>query len=459
MKNRRHHQIPRTPSFPARRWIASTALFFFDPTVPMYVRKVHRLIGRPEMYNEHCLSILRQLLREAHRGSPYYRRILSEAKVVKGDNVDMAALHRVPLLTKNILRRHGSDIRCATRQRTYWNTSGGSTGEPVPFLQDARYYSRMVGDTILFSLLNGKSPGDKEVKLWGSERDIIEGTTGLKDNLINHLFNRVLLNSFRMSETDIAQYAAVINQARPVQIWAYVDSIAEVAKWSLRTSFQMWCPKNIIVTAGTVYPEIRDTIQSAFPLSRVLNQYGSREVGQLACQVGSSPDLFIMRHANHIELLDPITHDPILEPGVPGKVVVTNLHNLSMPLIRYDIGDIAEYAPSSIAGTFTHLTRVAGRDNAHFINNSGAMVHGEYFTHLFYHRQWLKQFQVVQTSPTSVHVYYVPTRAMQAPDEELRSITRDIKTVMSEDTDVEFIQTAHLDKQESGKYQFVRRSF
>ncbi|MEV8631570.1 hypothetical protein AB0395_07915 [Streptosporangium sp. NPDC051023] len=44
-----------------------------------------------------------------------------------------------------------------------------------------------------------------------------------------------------------------------------------------------------------------------------------------------------------VELIDEVTGDPITVPGVPGRVVLTNLFRTLMPIIRYPVGDLAEW--------------------------------------------------------------------------------------------------------------------
>lgn len=48
--------------------------------------------------------------------------------------------------------------------------------------------------------------------------------------------------------------------------------------------------------------------------------------------------------------------------GVPGRVLVTSLYSYAMPLIRYDLGDIAEWGPPCDCGiTWPVIARLWGR--------------------------------------------------------------------------------------------------
>lgn len=434
----------------ARVRLTMLLLRLYNREVVRFLNETLDAFPQPERYDALCTQRLEAMLRWC-RVIPFYQQRFAEAQLFEGERLHVDRLSRVRPLTKADIREHVNELQHPNPQPgRYENTSGGSTGEPVRFIQDRRYQARAVADTILFGILNGKHPGEPEVKLWGSERDILEGTIGAREKLINRIFNRVLLNSFALTPAAMRAYCATINATRPVQIWAYVDSILELARFAQTEAIRLHNPRVIVCTAGTLYPDLRAELAAAFPQSRIVNQYGSREVGQIATDALGVDGLWLMRHSNHVEV--------DAAPGAAGRVLVTTLNNYSMPLVRYDIGDIAEMAPNS-AGRHRALKRLWGRDNAHFITASGARIHGEYFTHLFYGQRWLKSFQVVQTAPLRVEVHYVPVNGQTAPANDLTAIKEKIWQVMGNNTEVSFEARPRIERLASGKFQFVKREF
>ena len=198
---------------------------------------------------------------------------------------------------------------------------------------------------------------------------------GFSAKLMNLMYNRKLLNSFRMTKKDMFEYASVWNKFRPKVVWTYVDSMHEFARFVDVNKVKLYSPQSIVVTAGTLDEDVRQYIEGVTG-ARVYNQYGSREVGSIACEYGAQKGLHVFECFNKVEVVD-------------GKIVVTNLRNYSMPLIRYEIGDTGEMSAGG-------LSRVTGRITDHFRKKDGTVVHGEYFTHLFYFKDWIKKFQVVQ---------------------------------------------------------------
>lgn len=103
----------------------------------------------------------------------------------------------------------------------------------------------------------------------------------------------------------------------------------------------------------------RAAIEAAFGVP-VVDVYSTREAGYLALQCPDHRGLHVQSEGLRLEVLR--------EDGSPcaprevGRVVVTPLHNLAMPLIRYEIGDLAEAgAPCPCGRGLPVLNRVMGR--------------------------------------------------------------------------------------------------
>ncbi len=444
-----------------RRSLAKLAIFVYDRKIPAYLQHARNHFRSPleskKLFQKEQLS---KILIHAYRNTVFYKRLFDSINLIKDNAIDWENYRSIPILTKDVIRANKDDLTIHRRKErgAYSNTSGGSTGEPLELIQDREYYRKMIADTILFSEVNGKYPGDPEIKLWGSERDIIEGTRSLKDELINMLYNRVLLNSFIMDHKKMAEYVKIINTKKPIQIWAYVDSIYELSRFVLDSKITIHQPLNIVCTAGTLYKELKDVINLAFPESRVLNQYGSREVGVIGIESHAFEEIAVFSHSIVLELYDK-SKNCYVDEG-EGRIIVTSLNNYSMPLIRFDIGDIAmgrketfNAIPNSY--TYTALSAIKGRDNSHFKKQDGSIVHGEYFTHLFYHIPSIRKFRVVQNSYTDIMISLEVESGMNIPNDALKKIEDNISHVMGERCRVVFDIVERIEKSESGKYQFV----
>lgn len=396
-----------------------------------------------------------ELLKYAYQHTRYYHKVFDEIGLFEGEKMMEARLCEIPILTKEIIRREGKALISdeAEKRGAYINTSGGSTGEPVTFYQDKFYFSHNFGDKILFGILNGKMPGDKEIKLWGSERDILEGSIGLKEKVINWCYNRTFLNSFVLMPQSMESYIQTINKARPKQIWTYADSIYQLSRYVNDHSITTFSPKNIITTAGVLYDEMRAEIKKAFPGSNIMNQYGSREAGVIGCEVGGTAGIRIFDHAVKVEILDEVSQQ-ISEFG-NGELLITNFTNYSMPLIRYRIGDTGiKTDAQGYTGSFSVLKNVTGRTNTHLKRADGSLVHGEYATHLFYNKTWIENFKVIQHDYDKIEFQIVIKAGNCANQEDLDQMVRDLQAVMGR-CDIKVTYLDVIPRLKSGKYQFV----
>ena len=101
-----------------------------------------------------------------------------------------------------------------------------------------------------------------------------------------------------------------------------------------------------MVTAGTLFEPIRQTIESVFQ-APVFNRYGSREVGDIACECEAHSGLHVALPTQFVEILRP--DGTAAGPGEIGEIVVTSLTNFAMPLIRYRIGIVGHGRKSLVA--------------------------------------------------------------------------------------------------------------
>jgi phenylacetate-CoA ligase len=435
-----------------REKIALPLLKLYRKNIVKYLEMNRELFSDENKLKNYQQQRLERLLFHAYENTDYYREIFNDVYLIRDGKINWDRFSDVPLLTKSILRNQHESLLSADykKRHPYKNTSGGSTGEPVQLIQDKDYNDRMVADTLFFAELYGKKTGEREIKIWGSEADFFKEKKQLKNKIINFFFNRLLLNSFQLNDDLICQYIEVIDEVKPKMIWTYVDSIFEIAKYINRNNFvDVFQPDIIVCTAGTMYKEMRDVIQNAFPNSIILNQYGSREVGIVG--IGDE-ELAIFRQSILMELYDKKTKHYLRNHGM-GNIIVTALNNYAMPLIKFDIGDIGE--SESIDGTnVKSLKKLNGRENAHIVRKDGSLIHGELFTHLFYFIDEIKKFQVIQEETDRFSIN-LETSNEKIQDQTLLKIRQKINEIMMENCTINFNMMKDLPKLKSGKYQFV----
>jgi phenylacetate-CoA ligase len=96
----------------------------------------------------------------------------------------------------------------------------------------------------------------------------------------------------------------------------------------------------VMTWADQLEPELRSEAKRVFG-AKLCDRYSSTEFGFLAIQCPKSEHLHALQFNNYIEILN--SEGLPCEVGEPGRVVVSSLQNLAMPLIRYELGDVAAF--------------------------------------------------------------------------------------------------------------------
>ncbi len=406
------------------------------------IRKVEKLSA--EEIKKYQEAKLKKLLLYAYNNVPYYHKVLSEAKVVENGKVNLNNFNKIPILTKEIIRKEGKNLYSKEKRKgVYENTSGGSTGEPVRFLQDKYYDDWNIATKLyFFNEFFNKEMGEPEINLWGSDRDVEKNSLSKKERIINFLYNRKFLNAFKVDGAKLNSFVKEINDFRPNSMWVYVESMDILSKHIEESKSKIHKPSFIISTAGTLYPEIRENAEKTFNCP-VYNQYGSREVGGIAIECTNKNGLHEFPWSNKIEL-------------VKEKIVITGLNNFSMPLIRYEIGDIGVEKKSNhcLCGRETlKLEEIKGRTINHFKTKKGKIVHGQYFIHLFYFRDWIEKFQIIQKDYSNLVIKII--KKENENNEDIREIEDKIKSILDKSIKIKWEFVKEIPSTKSGKYLYT----
>ena len=403
---------------------------------------------------------LKQLLNHAYHHIPYYREVLPKAGVIQNNHsVNLQNFTRIPLLDKALIRDHFDELKSDDLSTRNWyeNTSGGSTGEPVRFIQDKKYHNASSAVKIFDDLWSGTVMGEKKIILWGSERDLFVGKETSRIRLGRWLRNEIWLNAFRITPKQMYDYVKCINEFKPVQILAYIASLYELACFIEQEKLKVYSPRSIMVSAGVLHEHMREVIERIFK-APVFNRYGSREVGDIACECNQHRGLHISP-SHHVEILR--QDGSSTDPGELGEIVITLLTNYAMPLIRYRIADVGIWSeqPCTCGRNWPLLKYVSGKMWDIFRTKEGTQAHGEYFIRILYFQDWIKKFQVIQENFDFIRVLIVPN-GKAAEIEKLYAkaidtITGKIRFVMGQDCQVKFEFVNDIDPTASGKYHYV----
>lgn len=424
----------------------SLKFFLFHLIKHEFYREFNRHLREMQQGDPNLLAQreLDRVLAFARKNNPYYKKLLSEGK----------KLHELPILTKEIIRGSFDDMKSTgVSARTYLNSSGGSTGKPQTFLQDSTYasWSEASQEYYFREFLNTDRNGVKNVWLWGSERDTFK-MSSWKSKVALWLRNKLILNTFNVTKEKWLEYIERIKSFRPYYVAGYAGSLYQISRVARKHNIRLYQPRFVYSAAEMLRDFMRQEIEEQFN-TKVFDYYGSREVGAIAgeCRAGKR-HILVMN--NLVEIMD--ANNRPLADGQEGKIIVTNLHNYSMPLIRYEIGDTGSicHSPCACGSPLPYFESLAGRITDHFLLKNGDMVHGEFFTHLFYFVEWIDQFQVNQVDYYKINIKIV--QRGEPVEADVQSINDKIKVVMGKNCQVHWEYVDSIEKTQQGKYLYTQ---
>ena len=267
------------------------------------------------------LQRLKQLLVHADKYVPYYRNLFESIGFDVNRVDSLAALARLPFLTKKIIRDHSDTLKSEVPDSLARFNTGGSSGEPLVFYIGNERVSHDVAAKWRATRWWGVDIGDPELVLWGSPIEL--GAQDRVRMLRDKFLRTSLLPAFEMSEQKLAEFVDEIRRIRPKMLFGYPSAFARIADYAARHSVDMTdlSVKVVFVTSELLYPEQRSAIEQCFAC-KVANGYGGRDAGFIAheCPAGS---MHITAEDIIVETIN--AQGEIVAPGELGEIVVTHL--------------------------------------------------------------------------------------------------------------------------------------
>lgn len=425
-----------------RRRIIIMSLIISNSKIYKNIKEIKKIMKYSEKEKkEYQLNKLKSILFHSYKNVPYYTELFKKHKIINDkDEINLKKFKEIPFLTKDIIRNNSKKLQSNDISKRQWefNTSGGSTGEPIKLIQDKNYKEWNIANKIWIKKHFGNHKiGEKELRFWGSERDLLEGKESLKIRIRNWLYNRKEFNTFKMTEEDMFNYVEKWNEYKPYWVESYVQSIYEFAKFVKEKNLKIYSPKNgILTSAGTLYPHMQELIEEVFNC-KVYNRYGSREVGDMAC---GHNELLLSIWNHYIEIIE-------------GKIYVTTLNNYSMPLIRYEIGDIG------IKGNnWQYIEKVEGREMSMIKTKKGKLIPGEFFIHFIgvvHNKGFIDKFQVIQKDLNNITIKIISKNISEFKKNKTE-IEKSINKETENSLNINWKIVKTIKPLKSGKYEYVR---
>lgn len=382
----------------------------------------------------------------------YYRQKFHEAGISPRDLRSREDINSVPTITKEEIQEHRDDMVSTkySRESLIPDMTGGSTGSPMQFYYDKDRLDSRVAATLRHNRWAGWEIGDRAAILWGAPQDT-KMSGKLKDRMRAWIQERrLILDAATLSEAAMANFARELIRYRPTILQAYSNTLGLFARYIQTQKIEGIRPQGIIVSAEVLTEDNRRLIEETFGCS-VYNRYGCREFAVIASECDAHQGL----HINAENLLVEAVNNGRSCIDEDGEIVITDLRNFAMPMIRYRIRDVGRITQSScVCSRGLPLMQLAGgRVTDFLVATNGDKVSGIVIaTYVITKIPGIRQIQFVQNEIGSLTINLV-----KAPDWTAATMTElmvRIRRYLGEDIRLETEFKDQIPLERSGKYRF-----
>lgn len=311
---------------------------------------------------------LRVLIQHAQRHSAFHVQRLAGFRPHPADSL-RDCLAAIPLMTRSDLQSRRADIDCTWLPPEHGEVSPtrstGSTGEPVVVRRSGL-------NTLIWRAMTLRE------HLW-QRRDFSQSLAVIRAQFpvgdparrgvswadwgppVNQLFASGPTHALNL-QTDIRHQSAWLQQLQPGYLLTYPNNLAallDLAEADPARLVGLGRLKQVRTIGETLHDVLRERCRRTLGVG-IADVYSSQELGVIAIECPQSSGYHLMSEGLVFELLREDGQGCLA--GETGRVVVTDLHNFATPLIRYELGDLAEAdGPCSCGRGLPKIRRILGR--------------------------------------------------------------------------------------------------
>ena len=392
---------------------------------------------------------LRDLIRHAFESVPYYRRVMGERGLGPNDIQTIDDLRKLPILTKEIVRRNGNDMvsRAVRSRDTVRYQTGGTTGAGLAFLtslsavhfQWAVWWRHRHRFGIELYQPHANFSGHTVVPLRQHSPPFWRENRSMKQTYVS-LYHMTLAN--------MPAYVDMLERRTFKYYSGFPSGIFLLADYLRTIEHKLTRPPDLIITGAESLLPFQVGAFNEWIGAPVTEQYGLTEgcANISRCERGSF----------HVDMEFAIVEPQPVGIAAEGrlcKVIGTSLHNYATPFIRYDSGDIATFSDESCpCGREGDVVKyIDGRVESYLITPEGRRVGrmGNCFKDLLN----VRECQLVQHDPKELLVKVVKESSYTDADE--RHLITALRRRLGDSIDLQIDYVERIPRTKAGKFRAV----
>lgn len=341
---------------------------------------------------------LEWLVHHANQNIPFYHELLERKGVDPCTIRGFDDIEKLPLISREALRDAGESAwsEDVPAHRRIIASTSGSSDRPLTLAYRLGDRLRKHAASLHCMSLYGWRPWHRGMAL---------GSEALPHN---HLLASIGISRWTWVDPSrpVQEWLDVYNRLRPQALHSYPSALREFCFQVRETGPLAWHPR-VLSVGGEFYPaELTPLVTETFGRPPLV-MYGAVEGGRLAFECQARCGLHVRPDVVHIELL---TDGRPAKYGDAGSVFITSLVNTVMPVIRYELGDLAawEHGDCPCGLWWPRLTIRQGRKGDVIPLPGGRRVPVTRLAALVGKSRSIRQFQFVRRSENELVLRFEP---------------------------------------------------
>jgi len=414
---------------------------------------------------------LKRLLDATYDTIPFYRSLWKSSGVDPRKFDALHNMHDLPVVDKQILTKAQQEDGFGLSGRTGYDVAhtSGTTGIrfQIPFTFEA--FQGKYANHLRQVYACGWRLGVPSATLHYSGHSQFRGRyTGrpddrepfmrLRETALSMAHRRHVLEPYHGRETgddgQVQRWYETLAARRPYMFETLDFNLPMLKDFMERRGLpRLHVPKTFVL--GTYSPSLRREMQRFFA-TELFNRYSPHEIEGVAFSCNVHRGMHMAIDCYHTEFLD--RQDRPVGPGELGEIVVTDMENYLMPLIRYRVGDVGHYyeEPCTCGRQMPLMGDIDGRTRDCFGTASGALVAPSRVAEILQDEPGIALFQAVQEEGRAVAVDVVYSGNAPAGDINVR-VTQRLETLLGAGIPVRLKPVRSIALEENGKCCFVKR--
>lgn len=389
-------------------------------------------------------ELLHGLLHHAIISTGYYREL--------NINADISSF---PVVNKSIIKSNFDSFISSNYQLKDLQSivTSGSTGTPFKVYHDNRKRLRSSADTMYFASRAGFNIGDMllYLKIWSASNK--------KSKMNAFLQNVIPFDVLKFNDPEIRRFLDSLTKGNHRKgILGYASALELIVKYMDRHQLKPMGNvylKSAISMSEALSDYTKDGFKKYFDVD-LFARYSNLENGIIAQQFGENNNQYLINTASYLVEILKLNSDEPASPGELGRIIVTDLFNYAMPMIRYDTGDIGRFHVDSTGNVNSNLlAHVEGRKLDLLYNTNGELIS----SYIMYKNMWryteISQYQLIQSG---LKKYTFKINADESFDRE-EQLVSEFKEYLGYDADFQVEYVKEIPLLSSGKRKKIVNTF